>query len=95
MQRRDPPELLDLLDGKIADADGADLSLPEQRSHRVGGFRDRNVWVGPMHLIDVDVIGSQPAKRVVDLPHDPRASCVSEDFSVVPFKTGLGRKDHL
>ena len=41
MQRRDAAEFLHLADRKVADADGADLSLPEQRMHCLSGFFDR------------------------------------------------------
>src|SRR5580704_9677996 len=70
MQRGHLPEALDLGDRKIADADGADFALLIQRSHRLGGFLHRHQRVGPMNLIDVDVIGAQTAQRIVDLLHD-------------------------
>src|SRR5712692_8428825 len=42
VQRSNAPEPLHLGDRKIADTDGSDLLLPEQRMHRVGGFLDRH-----------------------------------------------------
>ena len=78
MQRRHAAKLLHLIDRKIADADGADLSLFEQGLHCRRGFFDRYKGIGPMNLIDVDVIGSQPAQGVLDLPHDAPAAGITE-----------------
>ena len=94
MQRRDAAELLHLADRKVADADGADLSLPEQRMHRLGGFFDRHQRVGPVNLVDVDMIGSKPAQGILDLAQDPRAAGIAEYSSVLPFQPGLGGNEH-
>ena len=58
MQRCHPAEALHLPDREIADADGADLALLEQGVHGLRGFLDRHQRVGPVDLVDVDVIGS-------------------------------------
>ena len=47
-----------------------------------------------MYLINVDVIGAQPAKRILDLAHDPRAAGISEYFPVLPFESDLGGDEH-
>src|SRR3977135_2943345 len=70
MQRRHAAKPVHLADRKIADSDGADLPLPEQRVHRLGGFFDRHQWVGPVNLVDIDVVGSKPAQGGLDLPHE-------------------------
>src|ERR1700720_3493086 len=94
MQRRHAAKPVHLADRKIADSDGADLSLPEQRVHRLAGFFDRHQWVGPVNLIDIDVVGSQPAQGVIDLPHDAGAAGVAKYSSILPFKSGLGGNKH-
>src|SRR5882757_3676779 len=58
--------------------------------HRFRGFLDRHQRVGPVNLVDVDVIGSQPAQRILDLVQDARAAGIAEHASMLPFKAGLG-----
>ncbi len=95
MQRRNPTEALHLRDGEITNADGADLSLLIKHAHCLGGFLDGHQRVGPMDLIDVDIVGAQAAQRFIDLPQNPLAGCVSIDLAVAPLKTHLGGDDDL
>jgi hypothetical protein len=74
MQRSDLSESNHLPNRVIAATDGANLSLSKQHGHRFGGFLDRNFRFGPMHLVDIDDVGSQAAQRIVDLPQDPVAT---------------------
>ena len=90
MQRRDAAKPFHLVDRKIAHTDGADLPLLEQRLHRVRGFLDRNQRVGPMNLIDIDVIGSKPAQGIFDLAHDAGAAGVAKYAAILPFESDLG-----
>ena len=62
MQRCHPAEALHLPDREIADADGADLALLEQGAHGLCGFLDRHQRIGPVNLVDVDVIGPKPTQ---------------------------------
>ena len=78
MQRRDAAKPFHLDDRKIAHSDGADFPLREQCVHCVRGFFDRNQRVGPMNLIDINVIGSKPTQRILNLPH-VRARLASRD----------------
>jgi len=55
---------------------------------------NRHQRVGPVDLIDVDVIGSQPAQRVFDLSQDSRSAGVAEYSSALPLKPHLGRDEH-
>jgi hypothetical protein len=95
MQRRCAAKTLHLLDRKVADPDRADRSPPEQRVHRLRGFLDRNQRVGPVNLIDVDMIGSKPAQGILDLLQDAGPAGIAEDASVLPIKPGLGGDEHL
>jgi hypothetical protein len=52
----------DLRRGKIAD--GVDLFLFEQRSHRFRGRLDRRQRVGPVDLVYVDIVGPQPSQGI-------------------------------
>src|ERR1019366_3575037 len=94
MQRRNAAELPHLADRKITDSDGPDLSLLEQRMHRLGGFLDRHQRVGPVDLIDVDMIGSKPMQGILDLLQDSRPAGIAEYLSTLPFKADLGSNEH-
>ena len=93
VQLSDPAKALDLPDREIADADGPDFSLVEERLHRLGGLFDRHQRVWPMHLVDVDVIGLEPPQRVVDLAQDPLPAGIAKDFSVSPLQRRLSSDD--
>ena len=93
MQGRDTTELFHLFDREIAHPDGADLSLDEQCEHRLGGFLHRHQGIGPVDLVDVDVIGAQPPQRILDLAQDARAAGIAEHAAMLPFKSGLGGDD--
>ena len=90
MQRRNAAKPLHLADRKVAHSDGADFPLREQHEHYVSGFFDRNQWVRPMDLIDIDVIGSKPAQGIFDLAHDAGAAGVARYPSALPLKSNLG-----
>src|SRR5258708_17393027 len=93
MQGRETTESVYLIDREIAHSDRRDLSLNEQRVHRLGGFLHRHQRIGPVNLVDVDVIGSQPAQRIVYLAQDARAAGVAENAAMLPFKAGFGCDD--
>src|SRR3979490_529966 len=95
MQRRNAAEPFHLKDRKIARAEGADFPLLEQRVHGFRGFFDRNQRVGPMDLIDVDVIGSKPAQGILNLPHDASAAGIARYSSALPLKSSLGGNKHF
>src|ERR1700704_1101196 len=48
-----------------------------------------------MNLIDVDVIGSKPAQRFLNLPHNAGAAGIARYSSTLPLKSGLGGKEHV
>src|ERR1700730_11789360 len=95
MQRRNAAKPLHLADRKIAHSDGANFPLLEQRVHRFRGFFDRNQWVGPMNLIDVNVIGSKPAQGILNLPQDASAAGIARYSSALPLQSGLGGNKHF
>ena len=95
MQRGHLAEALHLGNREVADADGTDFSLLVERAHGLGGLLDRHQRVGPVDLVDVDVIGAQSAQRIIDLLHDSRARRVAIDLPVAPFQSGLGGNDGL
>src|SRR3954471_12361252 len=54
-------------------ADVADLAGPDEVGERAEGLRDVGVGAGPVHLVEVDVVGAQPPQGVLDLADDPAA----------------------
>jgi hypothetical protein len=80
---------------KIADPDGADFPFPIQLVHRIGCFFDLHQRVGPVDLIDVDVIGSKPAQGVLDLLEDPTLAGVAVGIAVLPRQTDFGRDNDM
>jgi hypothetical protein len=61
VQRGNAAKTLHLENREVAHSDGADFLLLQQRKHRFRGFFDHHQWIGPMNLINVDVVGSKPA----------------------------------
>ena len=95
MQRGDLAKPVHLRHGEIADADGADLPLLQQRGHRLGGFFDRHRRIGPMHLVDIDDVGAEPAQGILDLLADAPAAGIAEDLPVAPLQPDLGREKNM
>src|ERR1700733_489446 len=48
-----------------------------------------------MNLIDVDVIGTQPAQRIIDLLHDSGTRRIAINLTVAPFQSRFGGNDRL
>ncbi len=95
MQRRDSAKPFHLADRKVAHSDRADFPLREQHMHCISGFFDRNQWVGPMNLIDVNVIRSKPAQRILNLLHDAGTAGIARYPSSLPLQSDLGGDDHV
>ena len=60
----------DLLGGPLADADVERLALPDDVGERLHRLLERRLGVVPVRLVQVDVVGLQPAQRAVDRLHD-------------------------
>src|SRR3979490_2623116 len=94
MQRRDAAKALHLDERKVAHSDGAYFPLREQLVHCVRSFFDRYQRVGPMDLIDVDVIGSKFTERVFNFWDDASAAGVAKYSPTIPLKADLGGDYH-
>ncbi len=70
----------------VADTDCAYLSRLVKLSHSRGGLFERNERIGPVDLIYVDVVGLQPAKRVLHFGCDPCSGCIAEDSPILPLQ---------
>jgi hypothetical protein len=95
VQLGDAAKSFDLRNREIADANGADFAVVEQRLHRSGGLFDRHQRIGPMHLIDVDVVSLQSPQRIRNLTQDAVAAGEQVEQRTVALKrvTGTGRDD--
>ena len=66
--RPEAAKLLHLIGTVVRHADVADLSLADQLVERLGRFLGRRTQVGPVNLIDINVIGSKVAQAGLGLP---------------------------
>ena len=46
-------------------------------------------------MVDIDVVGSKPAQRVLNLPQDAGAAGITRHFSALPLQPGLGGNNHI
>src|SRR5258705_7778599 len=93
MERRNESKPLHLSDGKVADSDGANLALLEQGAHGLGRFFNRHQRVGPVDLVDVDIVCPQPAEGILDLLENSRPAGIAGYISIPPLKPRLGGND--
>ena len=62
--------------GKDAAGQVKHLPLPDQIIQRPQRLIDRRIGIRPMNVIDVDPLGLEPPKRLLDFPHDmPATDC--------------------
>ncbi len=84
--------------GEVGRPQVADLPLPDQVVQGAEGLLDRRHGVGGVHLVEVDVIGPQPAQRPFQGAADRRARPVRLPVRCPdPSRrvTELGGQDHL
>ena len=89
VQFGDSAKARDLQNREITDADSPDFPLVEKRLHRFCRLFDRDQRIGPVHLIDVDVVGAQPPQRVRRLAQDAVAAGIPEDLPILPLEPAL------
>ena len=78
---------------EIADADGADLAFLKEVRKGAGGLFDRNEGIGPVQLIEIDVICLQPPQRGLDFLSDARRRGVAADSVAVPLEAAFRRDE--
>src|SRR5256885_12619945 len=57
----------------------ANLARGPQGGEGAGRFRERNLWVGPVDLVEVDVVRAEPLQARVDAAADPVGARVTLD----------------
>ena len=78
--------------GERRRADVADLALLDEVGQRAERLVDVGVGVGAVDLVEVDVVGPEPAQRVLDLGDDPAARVAAVVGVVVHRDVDLGRQ---
>ena len=73
----------ELLGGPLADADVEDLALPDQVGEGLHGLFQRRLVVVAVGLVEVDVVGLQPAQRAVGGLHG--CACATGRRSLWPL----------
>src|SRR6266849_3346598 len=94
VERRDLAERLHLLGEVVADSDRTDAPVPVQRVERFRGLLEGHQGVGPVDLVDVDVLGAKTPERLADLLHDSSAARVPDHVgAAAPLEANLGGQD--
>ncbi len=79
----------------IAHPDAANLSCLLKFEQRFRRLRYRNTRVRPMHLINIDIVGSEPFQRVIDFLANPFLCRVTDNLIIPPFQTDFGCNDNF
>src|ERR1700682_2889898 len=90
MHRRNFSKGFDLRRTEIADPDRPNRAGALQIRHRGRGFLDRHGGIGPVHLIEIDDIGTQTPQRILDLLANAGLAGIAERPAVLPVETDLG-----
>src|SRR5215207_9642601 len=88
-------ELGHLLLVEVRDPDVADLALLHKLLQRPRGLREGHLRVGPVHLVEVYVVGAQGAQAALhSLAQPPWARVPKQGVTLHP-EAAFGRQDHL
>ena len=90
-----PLRLDDLLGGVGGAADHPDLALVDEVGQRAERVVDVGRRVGPVGLVEVDVVGVEPAQAVLHLAHDPAAGRPAVVRVLAHRRHELGGQHHL
>src|SRR5882762_4460814 len=94
VKRRDGSETRHLFWRIVAHTDSANLALFVKLAKRPGGLLDRNERVRPVHLVDINVVGSEPTQRILELLENALARGVAFDFALSPIDADFGGNDN-
>src|SRR2546426_1266364 len=96
LDRRGRAELLHLRRVEVGDADVANLAGRLQLGQYARRFREGNLRVGPVDLVDIDVVHAQRLEAGVDTASNPVRACVTLDAPAGGGpETALGGDHHL
>ena len=66
-------------------------NAPSELAQRLGRLGERGVGIGPVHLMQVHVVGPQEPQAFFDALAQPRPACVSHEARVGLPESPLGR----
>ncbi len=78
-KRRDGSETLHLGDGEVADAECANLAGALKAEKNLGCFGDIDGGVGPVDLIEIDVVGVEATEAVLEFGEQARGREIGDD----------------
>ncbi len=90
-----PHALLDLREAEVRHADVARLALPHDVVKRAHRLVERRIRIGPVHEIDVDMVGTQPPQALVDRGEDARPAAVAAVRHLLVADAEFGRDDDI
>src|SRR5260370_16275392 len=95
MKLRDGLEARHLVGRIVTDADGAKLPLFVEFAKGGGCLLDGDEWVGPVHLIDIDIVRLETPERILELLENTLARGIAFDFAIRPIESNFGGKDDV
>src|SRR5258707_1075125 len=94
VKRRDGSETRHVFRRIVAHPDSANFPLFIEFAKRAGGLLDRNERVRPVHLVDINVVGSEPTQRILELLENALACGVTFDFALSPVDADFAGNDN-
>ena len=91
--RHGDPEGLHLPGVEVRHAGVPDLALGDQPGERLRGLIKGRAGIGPVHLVQVDVVGAERPQAGVDALPDPAGACVTNQAAVSGPQSALGGDD--
>src|SRR5271167_3339535 len=79
---------------KIAHADSTNLTLLVEPTKCGGRLFNGDERIGPMQLIDIDVVGLQTVERILEFPENTLACRVPLDSAAGPVDAKFGCQDN-
>jgi hypothetical protein len=90
-----PSELVHLLGVVVRDADVPDLALPHQVLEDPCRLLRRRPQVGPVDLVQIDVVGTQVTEARLRALSEPAGARVPEQRLALHAEPALGGDDHV
>src|SRR6266478_1907 len=79
----------------VTDADGANFPLFVEFAKSGGCLLDGDERVGPVHLIDIDIVRLETPERILELLKNALARGIAFDFAIRPIESNFGGKDDV
>jgi len=80
---------------EIRDAYVANLAFRYELPHGLGRFLERRARIGPVELVEINVVYSQVSQALFDALAQPSDACVGQQLAAFHPQPALGGQDHL